>query len=396
MHGARRTKSGARRGLLAGAVVLIACLVAPAPAGAEPVARDAARDAGIFEKTTTWSANVADFDRDGRDDFLLVRHWQRTMRLYRNAGGGRFNDTLTPFPKLDRHDCAWADVNDDNRPDAFCTVGGEKGTGDGPKELWIQSPTGGFANKAVDYGVLDRWGRGRWSTFVDFNGDRFPDLFIGNEPGRADNHVSRNRFFVNVNGTHFVEKADAGVNGQNGSRCAKAEDVDQDGWEDLLVCTNFGFRLYRNEGGVRFTDVAAAAGVAGNWLDAEVADFDEDGRRDLALVNKLGAHVAYQNAEGTFDPLLKLTDLSGGRDLAVGDADGGYPDVYILQGSRFPDRYYTNDTGRSFHRVSTPQASSGIGDRVEAIDFDNDNRTDFIVLNGRENSTGPIQLITFT
>ena len=61
-------------------------------------------------------------------------------------------------------------------------------------------------------------------------------------------------------------------------------DLDNDGHTDLFL-TNYGAnRLYRNLGDGTFTDVTAAAGVAGgdHWhLAAALADYDHDGDLDI-------------------------------------------------------------------------------------------------------------------
>ena len=67
--------------------------------------------------------------------------------------------------------------------------------------------------------------------------------------------------------------------------------------------------LYRNEGGWRFRDVTAEAGVgeAGYSLGVAVADYDNDGDLDI-FVNNYGPDVLYRNeGDGTF------TDVTAGR-----------------------------------------------------------------------------------
>ena len=87
---------------------------------------------------------------------------------------------------------------------------------------------------------------------------------------------------------------------------AAVADYDGDGDEDLFVTTSSATgrnRLWRNEGGLRFTDVAEAAGVAGGndagnasadavWLDA-----DGDGRPDL-FVARFGRPQLFHNVGG--------------------------------------------------------------------------------------------------
>ena len=74
----------------------------------------------MAETTVAYHVSVDDYDRDGRDDFLLNRRWKVPMRLYRNAGRGRFvEDHRTDFGIADRLDCEWGDPNVDRRPDLY-------------------------------------------------------------------------------------------------------------------------------------------------------------------------------------------------------------------------------------------------------------------------------------
>jgi hypothetical protein len=95
----------------------------------------------------------------------------------------------------------------------------------------------------------------------------------------------------------------------SGGSSAAAGDYDNDGDDDLFVTdsdegkTNI---LYRNDGGFRFTDVTAAAGVGGGndplsiVADALWFDYDNDGWRDL-LVVRFGTPLLFQNQKnGTF------------------------------------------------------------------------------------------------
>ena len=68
-----------------------------------------------------------------------------------------------------------------------------------------------------------------------------------------------------------------------------------------------GNRLYRNQGGGRFTDVTAQAGVgdARLGMDAVFGDYDNDGHNDLYVVN-YGRNRLYRNkGDGTFEDASK-------------------------------------------------------------------------------------------
>ena len=182
----RRSRKIGRGPTLAAALL---GLLAATPAAAAPVAREVADRAGIAETTRTWSANVHDFNGDGWDDVLIVRHNEAPARLYRNDGGtfaevnwGLFHQPGIPEnpDEADRHDCAWADVDLDGRSDVYCTLGAEHGTVTKTNELWMQHADGTFVDRAAEYGVTDPLGRGRHATFIDVNRDPYPDLYVGN------------------------------------------------------------------------------------------------------------------------------------------------------------------------------------------------------------------------
>ncbi len=121
-------------------------------------------------------------------------------------------------------------------------------------------------------------------------------------------------------------------------------DYDQDGDLDLYLVNGAPLppgeglpnRLYRNDGGFRFTEATAPAGVGdvGWGFGAAAGDFDNDGFPDLYVTN-LGANVLYRNrGDGTF---ARIPD-AGGADhpgfstsAASFDGDGdGWVDLFVL------------------------------------------------------------------
>ena len=97
------------------------------------------------------------------------------------------------------------------------------------------------------------------------------------------------------------------------------------------------------------------------------------------------------------------TTLQYGFSVAAGDVNGdGRPDVYVMRGrdatgANAPDQVYLNDgDGTGFTRMSSiPSTSEGEADYVAPIDYDGNGLTDFLVLNGGGDSTGPVELIAF-
>ena len=375
---------------------------------------DKAAEAGISGNTETYGAIIADFNDDKKKDIFLGRHTSLPY-FYVNDGNGHFRRTNRgTFAETDRHYCDAADVNGDKQKDIFCTVGANHGIYSKTNELYIQRPDHTFSTRAGKYGVLDPFGRGRSAKFIFANRDRRPDLFVENNPFRGDAMPSHNRFFINQSGKESGRKAYRNAPGYGlqretsllGSNPKTVGDLDKDGWQDLLLITPAGLRVYHNEQGKGFTNVAASVGLGQRPQDVTLADVNGDNWLDVIEVepNKLRVFV---NKNGKFSRAFSTT-LQDGVSVAAGDVNGdNRPDIYVMRGrgaggSNAPDEVYLNGgAGANFTRMSSiPSTSKGEAGFVARIDYDGNGRSDFRVVNGGGQSeeggaAGPVQLIAF-
>ena len=381
--------------------------VAATSSGVPVSAVNKAADAGISETTRTYGAIVADFNNDTKPDIFLGRHTE-VARLYENAGNGYFQETNQgTFSPTDRHGCDAADINGDGLKDIFCTEGALQGTAAKRNKLYVQQPDHTFAEQAGEYGVLDPFGRGRFAKFIEANGDSRPDLFVKNDPSRGDGMPSSDRFFINQLAGALRYAPAYGLERetslQPGTK-ASVGDLDKDGWQDLILITPTGLRVYHNNQGTGFTGVAASVGLGQSPRDVTLADVNGDSWLDVIEVepNKLSVFV---NTNGKFSSVFS-TALQYGYSVAAGDVNSdNRPDVYVMQGrdaagANAPDQVYLNDgDGASFTQMSSiPSTSQGEADSVAPLDYDGNGLTDFLVLNGggEEGSlAGPVELIAF-
>jgi hypothetical protein len=364
-------------------------------------ARDKTDASGIAMTTRAFSGVVADFNNDGWSDVFINRHTSGVPLLELGSPDGFSTATGTTFGVGDFFNCAAADVDGNDKLDLLCPTGRRRGTFFGVDEfrLDIGSTGGTVATKA--YGLLDATGRGRSAAFVHLAGDELPDLFVGTEPVRMDGLPTFNRFYRNVDGTHFRPEPEAGLDASVGGYCAIAADLDGDGNDEVLVCGQQasasglarGARVY-SYNGTAFEDKTAALGIRPmSDVSLQVGDFNGDGKLDIAQLRSGHLRVSLKRATGAFSASYDLA-LEGAVAMAVGDVNGdSVADVYV-RGNRSHLMLVNDGDGSSFTSIALPAIKAGSAADVVAIDYDHNGLTDFLSLNG-EYSAGPLQLIAF-
>ena len=328
---------------------------------------------------------LEDVDGDGLLDVFIPNGWRTRpfpkgqeprSALYRNRGDGTFEDiTLAAGVASEGYwaqGCVFGDYDDDGRVDLFVTGFG--------RYILYRNLGGGRFQDVTDAAGLSG-GRG-WSTgaaFGDYDGDGRIDLYVSHYvdwdlsspplPRHGDKNMScsfrgfpvlcgprglkasHGRLFHNEGG-RFRE-----VTGAAGLRTGAAgfglgaiwSDLDLDGDLDLYVANDSTPHfLYRNDGGGRFTEIGTTAGVA----------YNEEGRSQA------------------------------GMGVDSGDYDGdGRPDLVVTNFSHDYSTLYHNEGGLSFLDVSLtsgfgPPTMPTLGWGVGFFDYDNDGRNDIFVANG--------------
>lgn len=206
----------------------------------------------------------------------------------------------------------------------------------------------------------------------DYNDDGRTDLYFTNGASIPDLVKTGpefwNRLYRNDGGMKFTDvTADAGVAGTGYSMGAAAADYDNDGRVDLLVTGVDGNTLYRNTGGGKFEDVTARAGVRGaGWsVAAGWLDFDRDGLLDLFVVK----YLQWSPRESRF---------CGDRARAL----RVFCDPRYYEG--LPNALYRNRGDGRFEDVSASTgiaAKTGKGMSLGLADYDGDGWTDVFVAN---------------
>jgi len=225
---------------------------------------------------------IADVDGDGLSDLYFVNQ-VGTSRLYRNAGGGKFED-ITEQAGLVMADrigvaASFADTDNDGDADLFVT------SVRGGNTFFANDGKGRFTDATREAG-LTYSGHSSSAEFFDYDRDGRLDLFlvnVGVYTRDVKATVVNDPYTGPDRGTYeyYVSNADAFAAHLKPERSERSV-------------------LYHNVGDNRFEDVTEAMGIVDtNWTgDATPIDANEDGWIDLYLVNMQGHDEYYENNGG--------------------------------------------------------------------------------------------------
>jgi hypothetical protein len=328
---------------------------------------DRTKEAGLLDQLGGLNCVQADYNNDGFLDIFISRGaWFTTqMRpsLLRNNGNGTFTDVTREAGLLDPVNsitAQWADYDNDGWLDLFICCENQ------PNRLYHNNGDGTFAERAGEAGVDAPGGCWKGVAWVDFDGDRFPDLFL------TDLYGTARLFHNNGNGTFTDVTAVMGIAGPEGGFSCWAFDYDNDGWPDIFATsykrnlkevvkgllgeplgqeTN---KLYRNLGGKKFQDVTKDVGLDMMFaaMGSNFGDFDNDGFLDFYLgtgdpqISMLIPNRMFRNLGGK--RFAEITGSSGtghlqkGHGVACGDwRRTGTTDIVIEMGGAVNgDRYH--------------------------------------------------------
>jgi len=272
---------------------------------------------------------------------------------------------------------------------AACVTGLGSGQEDGQGQDSASDPFR-FEEVSEQWGLIGygpTFGAGAWG---DFNGDGWPDLWLGN-------HATPNSLWINQTGVYMVDDAAQILLDQNpfaDSHGAAWADFDGDGDQDLIELVGGGSgdgkpnQFFVNKQGHLLNRanlyniaVAQTRGRTPLWVD-----WDGDNKLDLLTVN------LFRNGLSSSVPMLQTTDTGGNPTFIMDQVasgfqwtrgsseyaqladltDDGVPEL-IVDGGPFPDEIYDISQRPMVRRTALvfPNPIDNVADSVFA-DFNND------------------------
>jgi hypothetical protein len=306
--------------------------------------REVSKAAGIANASFGTSAAWVDYDKDGRLDLFVANYVQWTpqtdlrctldgatksyctpesypgtaSKLYRNLGGGRFDDVSRKSgvgdPTSKSLGISILDFDSDAWPDLFVANDTQ------PNKLYRNNRNGTFTDVGLRSGVAyseDGVARGAMGVdAADYDRSGRPHLLVGNFSNQMLG------LYHNEGNGLFVDEAPRSTVGRASLLFLAFGvfffDYDLDGWSDILAANGHieeeigrvqpkvQYRqpplLFRNLGNRRFEDASGAVGkdftrpiVA---RGAAHADYDRDGDLDIAISTNHGPAYLYRNDGG--------------------------------------------------------------------------------------------------
>lgn len=327
---------------------------------------DVSTAAGVAVRMNSSAATFLDYDRDGDLDLYIAGYFKddvdfanlastRVMqesfefaknggknRLFRNDGALKFTDVTD---ETGTGSTRWTlavgafDVDGDGWQDLYLA------NDYGPEELFLNREGKRFEPIGEGAGLSRESKSGMCVAVGDFTNGGVPSVFVSNICSRGYLFQGNNLRLNRLNDTGELEDvAENNVKDCGWAWGAQFADLDNDGWQDLVVVNGFlsqskesdywfdmskiasattdafedatswppigtkslsGYersRVLHNLSGQRFRDVAVPAGVT-DLLDGRgvaVADLFGHGRLDLLVANRAGPLLVYENigAEG--------------------------------------------------------------------------------------------------
>lgn len=331
---------------------------------------------------------VGDINNDGLPDIYFGGNLADN-KLYLNKGGFQFEEITekagVACPNSWSTGVTMTDVNGDGFLDIYVCRGYYDEPAKRQNLLFINNGDLTFSEKSKEYGVDDT-GYSIVATFLDYDKDGHPDLFVGNHPVKRmasyEEHVknwhnptlefSDKLYHNNGDGTFSDQTVQAGLLNYGWTLGTIAADLNQDGWTDIFVAVDHSEpdRYYLNNGDGTFSEVSEQKmrHISYSSMGTDAADINNDGMLDMAIVEMLSTN--------NFNEKTKMAPMNPKRFWSFVEVGYEYQYMRNMLHLNMGDGTFS-DIGQMAGTNRTNWSWSSL-----LADLDNDGWKDYFVTNG--------------
>lgn len=271
---------------------------------------------------------AADFDNDGWQD-LFISYVNDQHRMYRNKGGGVFDDVTT------------------------------------------KSNLGGVGQVGGPCTALDYDRDGLLDLYIGY----FGNYLKGSKPTLARSNVNgdANVLFRNLGDFEFEKSSFSGAEDSGWTQAVGHTDINSDGWQDLISGNDFGSNAYylnNQDGSFREVSEALNTDKPSYTMNIGIADLNRDRRPDFYISNIVVMEKDEKYVNPTAATPMKL-DPTVMANMRVVEANDLF--MSIPEGT---EGYSLSE------QVSRGYSSTGWSWDADFFDFDNDGDDDLYCLTG--------------
>ena len=339
----------------------------------QPASQSFTRAHDIAVGTGPFDLAAADFNRDGIPDLAVANADAASVSILLGRTAGGFSRTdmgVAAGPRA----IATADFNEDGKVDLVVTSWDANSV-----QVYYGNGAGGFVSGGPGAGGAG--GRPQGLAIADFNHDGNLDIVVAHESSAG---------LVLFTGTASGGLTPRPIGGEPNLNVLAAGDFNRDGWMDVAAASTSGNRVAVYLATASTLRLARTYMVGASPRGIVAEDVNHDGTLDLVTANRTTGTISLllgnASSPGSFGAARDFAAGSGSRAIVAADFDrDGRVDLATGNQNASTASVLWNETaferaGFSFKRLSlgTPSGSMGGSNQAWPADFNEDGKLDIL------------------